>query len=243
MVEKVVILKKNWRAKEDPRYINLLHRIRQGIAWDGRKPMTDVQRGNGDNYKNSDFRTLQSRRLHAMNVADRDEFKDAPMIVGTKVIRDILNRELTKNFAHRTGVEMHDYHSIDKFRKAPLEMKHQARLWNVRASLTKDALGRIPMAPGMKVMITENVAIKAHVVNGAEGTLTDIKYTVDSQGRHYAKCAYVHIPGSNIRAPGLAPDIVPIMPVSTSFGYISPRRRQVHHQPHATSVVTSICIY
>jgi hypothetical protein len=71
----------------------------------------------------------------------------------------------------------------------------------------------------MKVMVTENIAIKANVVNGAEGILTDIKYETNQFGRHYAVCAYVHIQGSNIQAPGLPYEVIPILPVSTPFHY------------------------
>jgi hypothetical protein len=51
--------------------------------------------------------------------------------------------------------------------------------------------------------------------------LKDIKYTTDTHNRRYAACAYVHIAGSNVRTPGLAPDIVPIMPTTTHFEYHS----------------------
>jgi hypothetical protein len=35
----------------------------------------------------------------------------------------------------------------------------------------------------MKVMITKNIAIKANVVNGAEGIITDIKYNLNDYDR------------------------------------------------------------
>ncbi|KAH7904012.1 hypothetical protein BJ138DRAFT_1019737 [Hygrophoropsis aurantiaca] len=71
-------------------------------------------------------------------------------------------------------------------------------------------------------MVTENAAISCKVVNGAEGTLQDIVYEEDDQGHRYAVCAYVHIPGSGINAPGLDQDVVPILPSSASFQYKSP---------------------
>ncbi|KAJ6549346.1 hypothetical protein B0H10DRAFT_1850979 [Mycena sp. CBHHK59/15] len=45
----------------------------------------------------------------------------------------------------------------------------QARLWKVRSKTSKDSLGELPLIVGMKVVVTENVAIKANIVNGAEG--------------------------------------------------------------------------
>jgi hypothetical protein len=50
-VNRVVELKKNWRAEEDPEFVNLLQRIRSGIAWKGLGPMTPAQTGTGENYK------------------------------------------------------------------------------------------------------------------------------------------------------------------------------------------------
>lgn len=221
LVDKVVELKKNWRARTDPKYVNLLHRVRQGIAWNGRSVMTNEQVGNGDNYTVSDNAILKSRQLQAMMPHERAQFRDAPIIVGTKVVRDVLNRRIARNFAKRTGATLYDYHSLDCFRKVPLPPDMQTRMWNVRSSVTKDSLGRIPLVPGMKVMVTENVAIKAHVVNGAEGVVRDIKYTTDPMGRRYAKCVYVYIEGSNISIPGLELGVVPILPVNTSFEYIA----------------------
>ena len=75
------------------------------------------------------------------------------------------------------------------------------------------------MVPGMRVMVTENVAMMARVVNGSEGHLIKILWESDELGRRYAKCAYVRIEGSNVKIPGLDPNVVPIFPVKTYFKF------------------------
>jgi hypothetical protein len=78
----------------------------------------------------------------------------------------------------------------------------------------------------MQVMIMDNMAISACVVNGAVGTLKDVKYEVDDQGRQYAVCAYVHVPGVNVQAPSLPSDMVPVQPIKTHFLYTQPNSVQ-----------------
>ncbi|KAJ7878351.1 hypothetical protein B0H14DRAFT_2342007, partial [Mycena olivaceomarginata] len=84
---------------------------------------------------------------------------------------------------------------------------------------TKDALGKLPLSIGMKVMITENTALKARVVNGAEGILREIHYSVDEKGRRFMDCAYVEIEGSNVNMHQLGKDVVPVFPVPSVFPY------------------------
>ncbi|KIJ58468.1 hypothetical protein HYDPIDRAFT_102603 [Hydnomerulius pinastri MD-312] len=57
------------------------------------------------------------------------------------------------------------------------------------------------------------------VVNGAEGVIEDIKYTVDEHNIWYAACAYVRIKGANVNAAGLHAEVVPIFPSTSTFRY------------------------
>jgi hypothetical protein len=82
-----VLLKKNQRAKEDPKFSNLLSRIRLGLAWDGQAEMTDIQKGTGDNYEDSDDVVLRKRDLCLLLRTDKtagERFKNAPIIVTDK---------------------------------------------------------------------------------------------------------------------------------------------------------------
>jgi len=42
-----------------------------------------------------------------------------------------------------------------------------------------DAIGTLPLVPGMKVMITDNIAMRGKVANSCIGTLCDIKYEMN----------------------------------------------------------------
>ena len=104
-INKVVILQKNEHAKTDPKFINLLARIRKGIAWNGETNHTPRQRQDGDNYALSDYETLLTRRLPLLIKNDKTvstKFKDAPIVVGEKVLRDALNYIIVQNFATKT---------------------------------------------------------------------------------------------------------------------------------------------
>src|SRR6267154_3242892 len=111
------------------------------------------------------------------------DFKDAPIVVKWKVVRDALNYCMVHCFAARMEQVMHQYYSEDKFNKTHLEGEEQERMWRVGSTHTKDALGILLLVPGMKVIVTNNVAIKFNIMNGAEGILKDIKYEVDEFGR------------------------------------------------------------
>jgi ATP-dependent exoDNAse (exonuclease V) alpha subunit len=192
--------------------------------------MTDTKKGDGNNYTEADYTTIDSRRLQRLTKSEVERFKDAPIVVTRKSVRDALNSKIVKGFAEKTRQKLHLYHAQDRFQKRRLSDFQQERMWKVRSTFTKDALGQLPLVPGMRVMITENVAIGANVVNGAEGVLKDIKYEEDHEGRRFAVCAYVHISGCCLAAPGLEPEVVPIVPVKTSFQY-----SQVGHAPFSIS--------
>ena len=50
----------------------------------------------------------------------------------------------------------------------------------VGSNVSNDALGMLPLVPGMKVMITDNVAMWGGVANGCQGVLQDIKYKMNN---------------------------------------------------------------
>ncbi|KAF8180710.1 hypothetical protein K438DRAFT_1602361, partial [Mycena galopus ATCC 62051] len=135
------------------------------------------------------------------------------------VVRDTLNCELTINHARKLSTAMYDCHAHDFFNTLPLHEDLQTRTWQVRSSNTKDTLGKLPLSIGMKVMVTENIALKTSIVNGAEGILREISYSTDRKGRRYADCAYVEIRGSNVNLNALGPDIIPIVAVPSRFPY------------------------
>ncbi len=218
----VVQLKQNWRSRGDAKYINLLNRIRLGKAYKATKPHSVEQVGDGENYNVSDYDVLNSRILSQLFKNEPETLKrlhNTPIIVAEKCTRDAFNNELVASYARQTNQETHFYHSRDFHKRHPVPMHLQKILWRLGASSTKDRLGVIPLVPGMKVMITENLAMPHKIVNGCEGTLYSLYYSTDEFGHRYPVCANVLVPGCGISAPGLPKDVVPIRPSRDSFAY------------------------
>jgi len=102
-LNKVIELRQNLRAKGDKQFINLLSRIRSGNAWNGVDKLTMVQTGTGKIYV-SDYQVLLGRCLQTLT-RDKYEiahkFKDVPIVVGEKTLRDSLNNKIVQNFAKK----------------------------------------------------------------------------------------------------------------------------------------------
>ncbi|OJT07430.1 ATP-dependent DNA helicase PIF1 [Trametes pubescens] len=209
-VKTVVKLKKNQRQLSDPGYAALLDRVRRGEARGQRNEST------GDK---SDADILYGRIMqHA--VRDKPEsvslFDDAPIIVGTKALRDALNTRIITHKARRAGEDVMLFYSKDKIEKKPVEGELSRGLWKLPSNMTEDSLGHLPLFKGMRVMIRENLAFSKRLVNGAEGTIHNVLYEV-IDGKPRATVAYVHVPGAGKITPELDEDIVPIFPESSSF--------------------------
>ncbi len=215
-VRTVVILQKNQRQSKDAPYSNLLSRVREGRSGDARYA--------GSAY---DFRTLQKRLIQNFDRAACYRFVDAPVIVDRKVVRDALNRRLLQLHADSIGADVEVYYAVDKVEGRVLSGNARDTVWDLGSSTTRDSLGRLPLFPGMRVMVQENIAFAYHVVNGAVGTVKDIKYE-DHRGYRTVSVVYVEIPGAG-RLLGQAEDIVPIFPNSTYFTWT--RRRATKTVP------------
>lgn len=220
-----VELTQNWRQRLDPKYSNLVQRVKNGRAWQGLGPRRPDQIGSGDNYASGDYETLLARRLDTLKLQGLDltRFLNAPFIVARKAVRDPLNLLKTRQFANDTGQAVERFACIDRIGKRPVNEVERERLLRLSSSVTKDALGVLSLVPGMKVMITENVAIGQSVVNGAEGKLVHVEYDLGPNGAKVALCAYVHVPLSRISIDGLPPNVIPILPTTTKFTYNGPR--------------------
>ncbi|KAG1839204.1 hypothetical protein DFJ58DRAFT_667900, partial [Suillus subalutaceus] len=211
-VNTVVELKQNWRAREDAPYIDLLNRICVGQA---RKVALNL------NWP-SNYDTLKGRLLSTIKQHSTEEFegfKDAPIIVTKKVLRDAINDSKARTFAHNTNQQFEIYYARDKIYGTHVGIEQQKQLWKMLSTHTNDAIGELPLILGMLFMLTENTATSCRVVNGSRGTLKSIMYKVDPDGYRYAACALVHIPESNVHLPDLEESIVPILPVASSFKF------------------------
>lgn len=210
-VTTVVKLVKNQRHLADIEYAKVLDRIREGTSNSVclTKGLTDLE-------------FLSERELSIVaqrHTEDLKLFQDAPIIVGDKMVRDALNAKLVTHHAHRLSQDVHLYHAKDYIHRTAVKNNVREVLWRKATRHTKDSLGRLPLFPGMRVMVTENLAFSKGVVNGVEGTVQDIKYSTDEQGRRYAEVVYVHLLNSGVISTDmdLDEDIVPILPERVNF--------------------------
>jgi ATP-dependent DNA helicase PIF1 len=211
-VDVVVELKQNWRAKDDAVFVDMLSRIRLGKV---RKMAVDRQ-------NLSDYDLLKTRLLTEIKnklPEQFDSFKDAPIVVTRKYLRDAINETKARAFAVQTGQEYFVYHAKDRIGGKALEMNQQRRLWKLQTTNTNDSLGRLPLIPGMPIMITENAATSCKIVNGSRGTLQSITFDLDEDGNRFPVCALVHIKDSTLYVPGLDEGVIPILPITGSFPF------------------------
>ena len=210
LVTTVVLLKLNQRQSGDKAYAGLLSRVRAGECT-----------RQGDAGDTNDYATLQTRFLDRIAVNEPDAFQqfvDAPIIVGRKRVRDLINLRLLDHHAQAMMANVHLYHAKDRMLGHPVTHTERDILWKLPSSITHDSLGRIPLFPGMKVMVQENLAFNNRVVNGSEGTIRNIVYE-EIGGLRYAVVVYIHIPGSGRVHPSAENDIVPIFPETTTFSW------------------------
>jgi hypothetical protein len=62
--------------------------------------------------------------------------------------------------------------------------------------------------------------------------ISTMSYEINEYSERRAMCAYVHVPGSKVHAPGLPADVIPILPVAF-------RRKQVLNIPFLARKVTT----
>lgn len=214
-VNVVVKLVKNHRHREDPDYAGFLDRIRTGTS-----------RPNSSRFVNTDctddLEFLRSREIS--RIVEQDprsllEFRDAPVIVGSREVRDAVNAKYVAFHARRLIQAVHVYHASDSIKHTVVSGAVRDKLWKLSSRETHDSLGRLPLFPGMRVMVTENLAFSKGIVNGLEGVIHSIKYTRDGDGNRYASVAYLKVDDANMDIPGLSVGLVPIFPETTTFEY------------------------
>ncbi len=212
LVRTVVILRRNQRQSGDLAYSELLARIREGHSGNARK---------ANHF--DDYSTLHTHLLQNFDVETAARFRDAPIIVGIKSVRDPLNDRILRHHARRIGAEVHFYHSIDQVPHTQLDRNDREVLWNLPSTISKDSLGKLPLFPGMRVMVQENIAFACKVVNGAIGIVRDIKYT-EEDGVRFLSAVYVEIPGAGRYFGPDHNDIIPIFPVRNTFVWTISRK-------------------
>ncbi|KAG2148940.1 hypothetical protein DEU56DRAFT_729783 [Suillus clintonianus] len=211
-VDVVVELKQNWRAKDDSEFIAMLSRIR----------LDKVRKITLDDKHPSDYDALKKRLLSEIKIRSPEQFigfKDAPVIVTRKYLRDAINETKARAFAAQIGQQYHVYLAKDKIGGKSLVKDQQHRLWKLPTTNTNDSLGGLPLIPGMPIMITENAATSCKIVNGSRGISQSITYENDEDNNRFPVCALVEIQDSTLHIPGLGNSVVPILPITSSFTF------------------------
>lgn len=213
-IKVVVNLVFNQRHAGDPDYSSFLSRLRLGKCL--QKP--DVNSPKLDGNFVDDFTYICSRLIENVRLKDPDSlctFWNAPIIVGTKSFRDLRNAQLILYHAKRLGQQVHIYHSTDIFQKQHVKAKLKEILWNISSTDDSDTMGKLQLFPGMRVMVTENLAFGHGIVNGSEGIIQDIKYYTKADNKRYLKVVYVFFENCMMHIPGLDKGVVPIFPSKT----------------------------
>ena len=207
----VVQLKKNERAKTDPEFIDLLNRVRMGNAITSGRPGT------------TDLDILNGRLLCKLQKDSPEDFKsfcDAPIVFGERRLRDRWNEEKAKEYAVSFGHEFVYYYAQHFSHGEFLTGDYDNRLALVAPKESKDYLGRLPLLPGMPVLITENLALAGKVVNGARGMIKYIAFdTIGS--KRIACCVYVEVPSLTLHLPGEDDHVIAVLPQNSPITYTS----------------------
>ncbi|PPQ81034.1 hypothetical protein CVT26_002879 [Gymnopilus dilepis] len=211
-----VELVRNQRHSEDQAYASFLSRLRLGIC-----ESQPIQSTGLNDLEYIKGRLLQNQLSHPELL---EAFKDAPIIVGSKNLRDVLCAKLVRYHAKRLRAQLAVYYSSDFVDKKQVTGTVQQRLWSLPSAVNKESFGRLPLFVGMKVMVTENLAFDNGIVNGSEGIVHDIIFDEDEQARRYAKAVYVRFDGCGVHVEGFPIDVVPIFPVATRIE-LSPGHR------------------
>ncbi|KAG1770417.1 hypothetical protein EV702DRAFT_932805, partial [Suillus placidus] len=172
----------------------------------------------------SDYDVLKSRMLSEIkwhSVEEFEGFKDTSIVVTKKFLRDAINESKARSFAHDTEQHFEVYRTCDFIAGKKLTLQQQKHLWKMQSTYTNDALGELPLIPGMPAMImeNENAAMSSKIVNGSRGTLKSVTYEMDSEGNRYMACALVDLPGSTLYVPSLDPGVVLILPINSGFKF------------------------
>lgn len=128
---------------------------------------------------------------------EQGSWLDAPIIVSSNEIKDVLNERAALAFAQRTGQRVHWYECIDTIDGGIITDDESEHLHCLHTGETHHHLGRIPLVVGMPVMITHNFDVEGGIVNGCMGTLVSVRYTLDQKNRRHAVSCVVHTPSTS----------------------------------------------
>ena len=181
-VNSVVMLHRSMRQSGDANraFRELLSRLRYG------------------NCTQADVALLQTRILGSARVdMSSPEWQNAPVVVSNNAVKDAWNQQAVQKFAHKQGREVQHYVARDSHNgKLITDSDLRAKLYDLHTGETSHLVGRLGLVEGMKVIVGLNYDVGSGVVNGSEGILKKVFYTLSPNGERYASSAVVHIPDS-----------------------------------------------
>lgn len=136
------------------------------------------------------------------------------------------NEIRAEQFARTTNQQFHMYLAVDKVEKQRVMGNLRLCLSRVHSKESRESLGRLPLLPGMPVLINENLCISSKVVHSSEGILTDVIYKSTTEGRE-ALCAFVKVPSLLLDLEGLEPFVILVFPRTTQFSYRTVTRESI----------------
>jgi len=153
--------------------------------------------------------------------------------------KDKINAMGTTRFQAETGVELHDFYSIDllngksevnsKKRKRkgcrPRKQRHeinaliQNQLWDAPPSTSDHIAGKLTLCKGLPIMIRNNDAMELCITKGQEGVCVGWDAIVGPHGKQALQTLYVKLtnPLKPIQFQGLPLNVVPIPRTTTDI--------------------------
>ena len=180
-VTNVIILTENMRQRDDPRYFELLQRLRINQCTE------------------DDWALLCTRSINpaACDKDGRDGllpsqvessigFQYAPLIVGRNSIRASLNIAYAHALAKRHQLPLIWATAVDRFGDQT-DLATKRRLTKILRTLpesqTKYTMQRLPLVIGMRVLLRKNLCTEWNLCNGSEGTIRHVVYASDDDKR------------------------------------------------------------
>lgn len=191
-----------------------------------------------------DYHLLQGRIL-SRNAGSYEQYRNLPILTSHNSVKDVLNLRLSKKFAEDNKITYQEYASRDTFAGKPIQDAQMvALLENLHTGKTGQLMKKLPLIEGMPVSVNQNYDVASGIVNGTDGYLKRVHYSISSDGSRTATSAVITVPGyDGPEMEGLEANEIVVFPetrsidlhIPASAGYsrtrISVKRTQLPIQP------------
>ena len=141
-------------------------------------------------------------------------------------MKDALNERAAQVYAAKTGTELNWYYAHDSQSDGTPIKEGGLRehlTYKLHSGETSYRLGRLPLAMGMPVMITQNFDVQNGIVNGSTGIVKQICYAVNESGERFVQSCVVYIPDMTGPAlPNLPPKHAAILTETVDMRFLHP---------------------